>query len=52
MTVPGILGYKPQKADLQEDLEKINPGGSFVAEGDLSSPYHSGNMEFDSFGNE
>ena len=52
MTVPGILGYKPQKADLQEDLEKINPGGSFVAEGDLSSPYHSGNTEFDSFGNE
>ena len=53
MTVPGVLGYRPQKSQgLEEDLEKINPGGSFVAEGDISSPYGNNLGEFDSFGGE
>ena len=52
MTVPGVLGYKPQTTKGAEDLEHVFPGGSFVADGDISPPYHSGNTEFDSFGGE
>ena len=52
MTVPGVLGYKPQTTKGAEDLEHVLPGGSFVADGDISPPYHSGNTEFDSFGGE
>ena len=52
LTVPGVVGYKPQTTRGAEDLEKIPGSGDFIAEGDISPPYHSGNTEFDTFGNE
>ena len=52
MTVPGVLGYRPQTTKGAEDLEHVFPGGSFIPEGDISPPYGNNYSEFDSFGGE
>ena len=52
MTVPGVLGYKPQTTKGPEDLEHVFPGGSFIPEGDIGSPYGNNYSDVDSFGGE
>ena len=49
MTVPGVLGYKPQSSQGAEDLEHVFPGGSFIPEGDIGSLYGNNLSPVDSF---
>ena len=51
-TVTGVMGYMPQNTQGASRFDRIPGGGSFVAEGDISSPYGNNLDPFDSFGGE
>ena len=49
MTVPGVLGYRPQTTKGAEDLEHVFPGGDRGPIGSISPPYYNPTYVVDSF---